>query len=150
MNWSHLAGPLGFDPWREFDRLHTEMERLLERSFAAANDSYAPGYPPVNVWTGDDEAVISAELPGVAPDKIDISVDDDTVTLAGERSTSEVPEGATFHRRERGYGRFSRTFRLPFRIDVGAVDARYTNGVLEVTLPRAAADKPRKIPVLAA
>ncbi|MEW6271896.1 MAG: Hsp20/alpha crystallin family protein [Thermodesulfobacteriota bacterium] len=150
MNWSHLAGPLGWSPWREMDRLHAEVERLFERSRAAANDSYAPGHPPVNLWSGDDEVVISAELPGVDADKIDISVVDDTVTLSGERSANGIPEAAVFRHRERGHGRFSRTFRLPFRIDATAVDARYANGVLEVTLPRAADDKPRKIPVLAA
>jgi len=149
MNWSHFSGP-AWSPWREIDRLQSEVERLFDRPRAAANDSYAPGYPPVNLWSGEDEVVLSAELPGVDADKIDISVVDDTVTVSGARSADEVPAGAVFRHRERGHGRFSRGFRLPFRIDASAVDARYANGVLEVTLRRAADDRPKKVPVLSA
>jgi HSP20 family protein len=147
---SPFSDPLGWSPWREMDRLQAEMERLFERSRTAGNDSYVPGYPPVNLWSGEDEVVVSAELPGVDADKIDISVVEDTVTLSGQRGSDDVPKGAVFRHRERGRGRFSRTFRLPFRIDASAVDARYANGILEVTLPRAAEDRPKKVPVLAA
>ena len=91
-----------------------------------------------------------AELPGVEPDKIEISVVDDTVTLSGSRNAGEVPQDAVHRYRERGYGRFSRSFRLPFRIDAANVDARCSNGILDVTLRKAEEDKPKKINVLAA
>jgi HSP20 family protein len=141
---------LGWNPWRELDRMQAEVERLFGGTFGPQNDSYAPGFPAVNLWSGEDEVLIAAELPGVAPEEIDISVVDDTVTLAGSRSAEQAPEGATVSHRERGHGRFSRAFRLPFRIDASAVDARYANGILEVTLRKAAEDRPRKVPVLSA
>ena len=68
----------------------------------------------------------------------------------GTRASEDVPEGAVIHHRERGFGEFSRSFRLPFRIDASGVDARYQHGVLEVKLPKAAEDRPRKVPVLTA
>jgi len=139
-----------WNPFWELDRMQAEVERLFDRTLGRQNDSYAPGFPAVNVWSGEDEVLVTAELPGVAADQIDISVVDDTVTLAGSRPAEDAPDGASFRQRERGHGRFSRSFRLPFRIDASAVDARYANGVLEVTLRKAAEDRPRKVPVLSA
>jgi len=148
-------GRTGWNPWSELDRMQAEVEHLFDRtfgdrSFGRQNDSYAPGFPAVNLWSGDDEVLVTAELPGVAPDEIDISVSDETLTLAGARSADPAPEGAAVTHRERGHGRFSRSFRLPFRIDASAVDARYANGILEVTVRKAAEDRPRKVPVLSA
>lgn len=152
MRWTAFASP--FSPWRELDRMHAEMDRLRDAGRGVRNDSYAPGFPPVNVWTAEDEAVLAAELPGLEPDKIEISVVDGTVTLSGSREPEGVRAGegaeVAFRHRERGFGRFSRSFELPFRIESSGVDARYSNGILEVTLPRAEADRPKKVPVLAA
>lgn len=150
MTLTHFTHPFGRNPWREFGRMQAEVERLFDHARARHNDSYAPGFPAVNLWTSEDEVVVTAELPGIDPDKIDIAVLDDTVTLSGSRAGEEVPEGAVIHHRERGFGEFSRSFRLPFRIDASGVDARYQNGVLEVKLPKAAEDRPRKVPVLTA
>jgi len=135
-------GP-SWTPWRDFARMQHDVDRLFE----AANDSYAPGFPAVNVFTNDDQVIVSAELPGVPADKVDISVLDDTLTIKGARAAEEQPEGAIAHRRERGTGEFSRSVRLPFRVETGAVDAKFENGILEITLPRAEADRPRRIPV---
>ena len=142
--------PTGFrakwSPWTDLARVQEEMDRL----FHSSNDSYAPGFPSVNVWTSKEEAVLSADVPGVSADKIEISVLDDTVTLKGERSVAETPEDSVAHRQERGSGAFARTIRLPFRVEASAVDAKYENGVLEVRLPRAEADRPKQITVQAA
>lgn len=132
-----------WSPWRDFARMQAEMDRLFQN----VNDSYAPGFPAVNVYTKEDEAIVSAELPGVSADKVDISVLDDTVTIKGTRPADELPEGATSHRHERGSGEFSRSIRLPFRVEPSAVDAKFENGVLEVALPRAEADRPRRIAI---
>jgi HSP20 family protein len=150
MTLTHFTYPFARSPWRDFGRMQAEVERLFDRTRNRLNDSYAPGFPAVNLWMSDDDVVLTADLPGVAPDKLEISVVDDTVTLSGSRNAPEVPEGAMIHHRERGYGEFSRSFRLPFRIDAAAVDARYANGVLEVKLPKAAEDRPHKVPVLTA
>ena len=133
-------------PLRDFARMQAEMDRL----FHSANDSYAPGFPPIDVYTKDDEAILSAELPGVPANDVEISVLDDTVTIEATRAAEERPEEAVVHRQERGAGKFSRTVRLPFRIEAGAVDAHFENGVLVLTLPRAEADRPRRITIEAA
>jgi len=94
--------------------------------------------------------VITAEVPGVSADEIDISVVGETLTLSGERKPEDLEGGVRYHRRERGGGRFSRSIELPFRVDADKVEAAYDKGILRVTLPRAEADKPRKITVRAA
>jgi HSP20 family protein len=101
----------------------------------------------MNVWTDENSAVLTAELPGVKSEDIDISVEDEILTLRGGRQREELEESSTYHRRERRFGPFSRTFRLPFHVDAEAVSATFENGVLSIVLPRAEADKPRKITV---
>ena len=132
--------------WREMDRLRREMNRLFGDLPARASLSAAPGYPAMNVWMDEDSAVVTAELPGVIPENIDISVEDDTLTLRGDRRP-DTEEGVTYHRRERRQGRFVRTYKLPFRVDAEQVEATFQNGVLNIVLPRAEEDKPRKITV---
>lgn len=138
-------GP-SWSPMRDFARMQAEMDRLFQN----VNDSYAPGFPPVNVYTTENQALIHAELPGVAADRVEISVLDDTVTIKGSRPAEETPEGTVAHRRERGSGDFSRSIRLPFRVESASVDAKFENGVLEVSLPRAEADRPRRIAIASA
>jgi HSP20 family protein len=91
--------------------------------------------------------MVTAELPGVTVEDINISVTGDTLTLTGTRQRAEMAEGNTYHRQERGYGQFSRSLQLPFRIDANGVEATFRNGVLSITLPRAEEDKPKKINV---
>jgi HSP20 family protein len=130
------------------ERLRREMNRLFAEWPTQARLGTAAGYPAMNVWTDEDSAVVTAELPGVVLEDIDISVEDDTLTLRGNRQPEEV-ENATYHRRERRYGSFLRTFRLPFRVDAGKVEATFAKGVLSMVLPRAEEDKPKKITVKA-
>ena len=128
--------------WRDVARLQEEMNSLLSRSF-----SPAAGFPAVNLWTGEESAIVTAELPGIVLDDLDITVVGDTLTIKGSRIPDEVGEGATYHRRERGFGRFTRVVQLPFRIESEQVEATFSNGVLSITLPRAFADRPRKIQI---
>jgi HSP20 family protein len=104
----------------------------------------------MNVWANDDSAFITAEVPGTKAEDIDISVVDDVLTLSGSRDPDELEEGMNVHRRERGYGKFTRTIQLPFNVDVNQVEATFKTGVLQITLPRAEADKPKKITVKSA
>jgi HSP20 family protein len=101
----------------------------------------------MNLWTSDEAAIVTAELPGFDPDEIDISVEDRTLTVTGSRAPEEVAEDATIHRQERSYGRFSRALRLPFEVEADQVEATFTNGVLRISLPRSEQDRPRKITV---
>ncbi len=136
-------------PWREVDRLRRDMNRLLTDYSTQARRTVAPGYPAMNIWTDQDSAIVTAELPGVDLEDINISVEDDTLTLSGSRRRDELKEGAIYHRRERRFGSFLRTFQLPFRVDADKVDATLTNGLLSISLPRAEEDRPRRIAIRA-
>lgn len=109
-----------------------------------------PVFPAVNVWQGDEAVAVTAELPGIDPADIDISVKDNVLTLSGERRAPQVPEGARWHRNERGYGRFTRAVRLPFSASDDKVEARMANGVLRIVVGRPEDDKPKKIAIKAA
>ncbi len=134
-------------PWQEMERLQKEVNRLFSNSFDIAGGRIAPTFPAINVWSNEEGAVVTAELPGLTPDSINISVVGDTLTLTGERAEVDIPEGAKYHRRERNRGKFSRSFQLPFQVEVDKVDAVFKNGILHLSLPRAEAEKPRKIAV---
>jgi HSP20 family protein len=137
--------------WREADRLRREMDRLFENSFPRVQRHRAPGFPAINVWTNDEEGImVTAELPGFVPEDVDIAVTADTLTLSGRRQPKEMPPTARYHRRERSYGEFSRTFQLPFSVNRDQVKATIEKGVLQIVLPRADAEKPRQIKVRSA
>ena len=134
-------------PWQEMERLHREVNRLFSDSFVHSGGRTAPGFPAMNVWTSEENAVVTAELPGVSPDDLDISVVGDTLTLTGNRTPDDLPEEAKYHRRERTFGHFTRSFQLPFTVEIDKVEAVFKNGVLHLSLPRAEAEKPKKITV---
>jgi HSP20 family protein len=129
--------------WRDVARLQDQMNSLHSRDLTSA----PAGFPAVNLWAGEDSAIVTAELPGVVLDDLDITVVGDTLTIRGSRTREELGEGATYHRRERGFGRFMRVVQLPFRIEQEQVEAAFKNGVLSITLPRAFSDRPRKIQI---
>jgi len=132
--------------WLEMDQLQREMNRL----FDATNRGHlfnSPSYPAINILTNDDGQLITAEMPGVKPDDIMIDVTGDALSISGERKPDEVAKDAYYHRRERNYGTFSRTVQLPFMVDTNKVEAKFNKGILMITLPRAEADKPRKIEI---
>jgi len=138
-------------PWAEMERLQRDVNRLFYDSFTQAGGRVGPAnYPVMNVWSNDEGAVVTAELPGVEVEDIDISVVGDTLTLSGSRQADELDEGEKFHRRERGFGKFSRSFQLPFRVEVDRIEATFEKGVLHISLPRSEADKPKKIDVKSA
>ena len=104
----------------------------------------------MNIWTNEDGAVVEAKLPGVSPEDIDISVEGQTVTIAGSRAQEALEDDERYLRRERRFGNFSRSFELPFSIEASQVEATFKNGILNITLPQAEADKPKKIAVKSA
>jgi HSP20 family protein len=134
--------------WREIERLRRDMDRLFDVTAPRLARGRAARFPAVNVWASEQDGVIvSAELPGVAPEAIDISVTADTLTISGSRSPEDLPEEAQYHRRERYCDAFERTVQLPFTVNTEGVEAAAENGVLTITLPRAEAEKPRQIEV---
>jgi HSP20 family protein len=134
--------------WREMDQLQREMNRLMGSS-VGKGALRASSFPAINIWTGDDEMIVSAELPGLKAKDIDLNITADVLVLSGERYPDQIEGGSKYHRKERSHGKFSRTIQLPFMIDPGKAKAEFKNGILQVTLVRAEADKPKKITVKA-
>lgn len=128
---------------RELDRLSGDFTGTLFR-FPTAGV-----FPLVNVTEDRDNYYVRAELPGVQTDGLDISVTGETLTLSGERRLPEESDNASYHRREREAGSFSRVISLPTRLDVDKVKAHAEDGVLTVVLPKAESAKPRQITVKA-
>jgi HSP20 family protein len=136
-------GRMGFDPFLEMRRMQQEMnQRLSGLTSEAAQD-----FPPVNLWMGEDSVAVTAELPGVSPDAVEVTVRENALTLKGGRATRTEEEKVVWHRRERPEGSFSRTVQLPFRVDPDHVQARFADGLLEVELHRPQADRPKKIQI---
>ncbi len=132
--------------WREMDQLQREMNRLM--GYTSGKSSFSPmSFPAINIWTSEDEMLISAELPGMKADDIDLNITADGLEISGERTPDEIEEGAKYHRKERSYGKFSRSIQLPFMVDPNKTKAMFKNGILEIILTRAEADKPKKIAV---
>jgi HSP20 family protein len=141
MLWTDVS-QLGYlDPWRMLDRLNRTSTGMLAPSTSE--------FPSVNVWMDGDRALVTSELPGVEPKDVDISVAGKMVTLRGSRMTADVCKDGCQHRHERWSGNFTRSFELPFLIDQNKVEAKFSKGVLQLMLPRAEADKPRKIAIKA-
>lgn len=129
-----------WSPWREMERLQQDVNRLLSRESA-------PTFPAVNIWASDQDVIVTAEVPGVDPANLDITVAENILRLTGSRKPEELKPGEVSHRRERASGEFTRSFRLPYAVDSGKVEASCEKGILKVRLPRAEEDKPRKIAI---
>jgi HSP20 family protein len=140
------------DPFNDLLRLQEQLASLLS---APSGESRTFGgwssgvYPPIDIFRKQDAAWLRAELPGVRPEDISITVEGHHLTLSGERRPPDTPNMAC-HRRERPWGKFSRSIRLPEDLDTERVEAQFRNGVLTLTVPLAAAAKPRQIAVKAA
>lgn len=132
------------DPLVDLYRLQREMNRMF-----SGYTEQADRFPALNLWSTEDEAVVAAELPGVDPKDVDLSVLGQSLTIQGERKPEAGIAEESYHRQERTTGAFTRTLRLPFEVESDQVRARYEHGVLRVTLPRKASTKPRRIAIAA-
>ena len=149
-----LLRPFGSEPWREFDDLRRVMDAFFhrprggERYPAGLTGGWQGVNPPVNLYEDADAYLLVAELPGVEPNDIDISIEGSTITLRGERKI-DYGDDANAHRIERLSGEFRRAFELPAAIDTDAVEASSRNGVLMLRLPKSPEHRPRRIDVKA-
>ncbi|KAB2884234.1 MAG: Hsp20/alpha crystallin family protein [Albidovulum sp.] len=132
------------DPVAEMRRMQGAMNRLFDG--VSVPDRPAT-YPPVNFWTGSDSVVMTAELPGLAEDDIELTVKNTMLSIRGTYPEAKEGENTVWHRRERPAGSFSRSVELPFRIDPDRIEARFTNGVLTVEMQRPEEDKPKRIAI---
>ena len=124
------------------------LNRMFEAAFDGNAFSQGTWVPAVDVLeTAEKDVVIKAELPEVKREDISITFENDVLTIEGERKFTEAKESEKYHRVERGYGAFRRTFTVPAAVDASRVQATYRDGVLTVTLPRREETKPRQIQV---
>lgn len=137
-----------FDIWSDFDRTFAGLEELRRRFEAPRFRSFngAHSWPRVSVDDLGATLAVTAEVPGVSQDEISVELNNNTLTISGERVVT-APEGYSLHRQERGDLTFSRSFALPVKIDPEKVSASVKNGVLTVTLEKVPEAKPRHIAV---
>lgn len=143
-----------WDPFREMTTLRDEMNRLFTRTIgdqpvakAAAGANWSP---PVDVFDTPEAIVLKAELPGLKVEDVDVELDENVLTISGERRFEEKVDDGRAYRLERAYGRFARTMTLPQNVKADEIAATMTDGVLEVRVPKADEIRPRKIAVSAA
>ena len=132
----------------DVDRLRREMNRLFDVYHPTERLPFGTGvFPLVNVYMDQNAVYVTAELPGMDPAGIDISVQGDNLVLKGERKAEPESGGVSYHRRERRSGSFNRVLALPDRVDAEKVSAEYKNGMLKITLPKQEEAKPKQIQV---
>lgn len=149
LRWT--PGPYGFRaPWRELERVRNQMSGLLDSLSGAVEAPWRSGvgvFPLLNLEEDADNLYLTAELPGLSGQDVDLSVEGDSLTLRGERKIPEAGEKVSYHRREREAGVFRRVITLPMKVEADKVRAAMKNGILSVTLPKAAEAKPKQIAV---
>lgn len=133
------------DMFREMEDLVRDMRRAFTTLPARPEESMtlADWMPSVDIGENDKEFLVKAELPEVKKEDIKVSVDDDTLSICGERKVEKEDKGTKFHRMERAYGRFERTFTLPEETDSEHITSDYKDGILTVHLPKNPAAKPK-------
>lgn len=136
------------DPFREMERLRRQMERLFEEVYGPELVRMRPGvYPPVNISEDRDHLYVRAELPGINPKELEITIHEGNLILRGERKIPEEAKKVNYQRRERESGFFRRVVALPSPVNPASVEADYKNGVLTVKMAKPEEIKPRKITV---
>src|SRR4029078_8552456 len=136
-----------YDPFRELRSLQDEVNRVFSSSFNRSSDNEltrGAWSPNVDIYENKDQIVLEAELPGMKPDDVDISIENNVLTLHGERKFEKKDDNDNFHRVERSYGSFTRSFTLPPTVASENVDAVFDNGILRLTLAKREEMKPRK------
>jgi HSP20 family protein len=131
------------NPWGELNQLAREFDQL----FSTPTKAPAEDYPKVNIWADKNSSVLTAELPGIDPKKLEITCKENTITIKGQRQLPEIAKGQRYLRNERSQGSFQRSFALPFKVDENKISAEYSNGILSVSLPQKEKRQPKKIQI---
>ena len=141
-----------WDPFRDMVTLRERMNKLFEDMAASrgeekelATSSWAPA---VDIYETENEVVLTAEIPGIEEKDVEIKVEDNTLTLRGERKFEKETKEENYHRIERAYGSFFRSFSLPNYVDQDKIEAQHENGVLKIRMPKRSELKPRKVKIL--
>ncbi len=138
-----------WNPWSDVDTLHAEINKLFDQATVPSHSGRAAATfaPAVDICETTDRYVLKFDLPEVRPEEVDIHVENQTLVVKGERKAEATDAKAGWHRIERSYGRFSRSFTLPNNVDAEKITASAKDGVLRLELPKKAEAQPRKIAV---
>jgi len=148
-----MADITRWDPFRDLVSIQDELNRLFGRTYGDTGSEITrqgmsgSWMPAVDVYETSDTLVVSAELPGIDPKQVDVTVEDSTLTISGQRTFEQETEQQNYHRVERRYGSFARSIRLPQTADAERVAARFDKGVLTVEVPKREEAKPKRIEV---
>ncbi len=140
-----------WDPWKDLIALQERMSRLLEESFGRARreEGLVSGAwtPAVDIYETENSLVVTAEIPGVSEKDIEVKIENNQLIIKGERKFEKEAKEENYHRIERVYGSFYRSFSLPNTVDHDKVKAEYKNGVLKITLGKREEVKPKQIKI---
>ena len=140
-----------WNPYREMISLRNSMDQMLDESFIRVfGETSRPSMGltiPIDMYERNGDLVIRTDLPGINPEDIDISINDDTLTIKGEFKSDDQEERENVHFQELSYGKFRRAVQLPSRVDPDQAEALFDEGVLKLTLPKTEMSKPRQISV---
>ena len=139
-------------PWRplaEIDSLRREMDRLWERFFGERPVEWLGGewVPPLDVSETKNDLIVKAELPGIDPKEVEVTIANGVLTIKGEKKQEKEEKGENYHLMERSYGAFSRSIRLPSDVDEGKIKATYKDGILKVVLPKSEKAKEKTVKI---
>jgi HSP20 family protein len=141
-----------WDPYRDMITLRDRMNRLFEDMSSPKGEEkdLVPGAwaPSVDIYETENEVVLAAEIPGVDEKDVEIKVEDNNLTIRGERKFEKETKEENYHRIERSYGSFYRAFTLPSSVDPERIQAEQDNGVLKISMPKRQELKPRKVKIL--
>ncbi len=138
------------DPLNDLQALQRELERCFKNPLGLDLGFSGRGvFPAVNIFSDKDDYLVRAEVPGVAPDQLRVDTQGQTLTISGKRENGTTRD-ASYHRRERSAGEFSRSLQFPDSLDLERAEASYKNGILTVRIPKKVEAKPRQISVKAA
>jgi HSP20 family protein len=137
------------DPFGGLDDLRTAVDQVFGNYMGRPGRMrlYRGVFPALNISENEDNLCLTAELPGINPNEIDITATADSITLRGERKEPSTSEAVNYHQREREFGTFRRGIDLPTKIDTDNINASYKNGILTVVLPKAEEVKPKQIQI---
>lgn len=138
-----------YQPWGLLNQLQRELERAHEGSAGDGSIATAEWAPAVDIKEENDKFVLHADIPGVKPEEIEVSMENGVLTIKGEKKTEANTEKEGYKRVERTYGSFYRRFSLPDTANADAINAKSKNGVLEIVIPKRESIKPKKINVAA-
>ena len=139
-----------WDPFREITTLRNAMDRLFEEAFVLPSrllEPFGRVAPALDVVEEEDRFIVTAAIPGVRPEDLDVSVADNVLTIKGEVRPDEGIKDEQYYIRERRFGSFTRSVSLPAPVEADQVEATYENGVLRLTLPKAEEVRPKKISI---